>query len=107
MIEFTEHNLTAQKLALHYARKLSDDFAISVFSLSNDVTTPTEAEKITRFYWSMINLAVDDQENEKEIEGVVDLEYWMEKLLNLVMGYLNNVGLGEYWAKVSDEMNGR
>lgn len=107
MIDFSEHDLPAQKIAIYYSKTLGNTFAQKVMSLDIDITSPEEAEEITKFYWAMVNLAVEDQEEDKEIEGFTDLEYWMEKLLNIVMGYINRIGLGEYWGKVSDEINGR
>jgi hypothetical protein len=107
MLNFSEDNRPAQKLALHYAQVLGDHYARQVFSLHTDIANPDEAEAITRFYWAMVDLAVADQEQDNEIEGVVNLEFWMEKLLNIVMGYVNRVGLGDSWSRVSDEINGR
>lgn len=107
MLNFSEHNAPAQYIASHYARITGNDYALRVISQDADITTPEEAEEITRFYWAMVDLAVEDQEQGKEIEGATDLEFWMEKLLNILMGYLNRIGYGDNWAKVSDEVNGR
>ena len=105
MISFSENDLYAKKLAIHYAKVLGNNYAEKILILSADITTPEDAEQITRFYWAMVDLAVKDQQQGKEIEGIVDLEHWMEKLLNIIMGYLNRVGLGEYWSKISNEIN--
>jgi hypothetical protein len=107
MIKFSEHDVYAQKLAIHYANMLGDEYASRVMSLSAEISTQEEAENITRFYWAMVDLAVEDQEHGREIEGTTDLEFWMEKLLNIIMGYLNRIGFREQWAKTSDELNGR
>ena len=55
----------------------------------------------------MIDQAVDDQDEGIDIEGVSDLQFWMEKRMNIVMGYLKRIGMYHVWNDVSDEVNGR
>lgn len=107
MLNFSNEDHLAQVIGLHYAVQLNNSYAQQVFGLKAYIKTPAEAEAITLFFWSMVDCAVEDEEQGKEIEGTVDLQLWMERLMNILMGYINRIGFGDVWAKTSDAANGR
>ena len=107
MITVHEDDQAAIVIAQHYANQLNNDLAAKFFSMQIAVASKSDAEQLTRFYWEMVDQAVDDQDNEISIEDVSDLQFWMEKLMNIVMGYLKRVGMYEVWSDVSDQINGR
>lgn len=107
MLEFMDYEAGAQVVAVHYAITLKNEFAYAVLTQKAEISSKKDAEALTRFYWEMVDQAVDDQENGTDIQGVSDLQFWMEKLLNIIMGYLKSIGMADVWNDVSDEVNGR
>jgi hypothetical protein len=109
MLNFSNQDHLAQKIAIHYARLMDNQYALDVFSLTVDVSTESEAEAITLCFWNMVDRAAEDedQDQDKEIEGAVDLQYWMQRLMNILAGHMNQIGFGDIWVKASDASNGR
>lgn len=51
----------------------------------------------------MTDLAADDYIENKQIEGIDDIEFWMHKLFNKVYGYVNKNGFQDEWDRASDQ----
>lgn len=51
----------------------------------------------------MVDASIEDRDNKVEVLGEMELEYWMEKLLNIIGGYLGKIGYAEEWDKAVDE----
>jgi len=107
MMNFTETNMPAKNVALHYAEKLNNQPAISIFQGKSDLKTSNEAIEFTAFFWAMTDESVEGYENNIEITGVTDLGRWMEKLMNISIGYMNSCGFKEEWTSESSRINGR
>lgn len=107
MLTASQDDQAAIAIAQHYANKLGSDFAVKFFTMQSSVTSKCEAEYLVRFYWNMVDQAAEDQEQGVIVEGVSDLQFWMEKLMNIVLGYLKRVGMADVWNDVSDQVNGR
>ena len=105
MINTTEDTQPAIIIAIHYAQKLNSNLATQVFQSGKDISTKEEAAELTIFFWNMLDEAVTDQENNIEIAGVYDLEHWMEKLMNITIGYLSRRGFKDEWTKISNQLN--
>ncbi|MCX2783735.1 hypothetical protein OQJ46_12135 [Microbulbifer thermotolerans] len=103
MLEFNETTQNAQKLAVHYAKKLGDQLLIDFMSSSRDVTSPEEATAVIKGFWEMTDLAIEDNHNNKSVEGISDIEFWMHKLFNKVYGYMLRNGFEEQWQNISDQ----
>ena len=50
-----------------------------------------------RYFWKMVNLSIDDNDNNVLVEGAEDIEFWMHKLFNKVSGYMEIQGYEELW----------
>jgi hypothetical protein len=80
-------------VALHFASLLNDSLATSILEKAM-VTSAEEATHLSRFFWKMVD---------KSAAGGVDLpcegssEYWTEKLLNSIGGYLESAGYEKEW----------
>ena len=107
MLTYLDQDKLAKEVALYYARQLKNDTAQKFYAGSLTIESKEQAENITRFYWEMVDQAVADNDDGVPVEGVTDLAYWMETLLNITMGYLKKVGMADVWNTVSDEINGR
>ncbi|MDG9666336.1 hypothetical protein ONV78_01230 [Hahella sp. CR1] len=103
MIEFSEHNRNAQALALHYARSLGDDYVVAVMSSQAEIATSEEALRVAACFWEMTDLAVEDDNAERTVDGIDDLQFWMYKLFNQVYGYLTKAGFIDEWKQASRE----
>ena len=106
MMSFTERNQPAKDLALYYAKKPGDGLAVKLILAKQELVSEEEAIHVTRFFWSMADEASNDQENRLEIVGVYDLEFWMEQLMNIIVGYLARCGFKEQWISESKCING-
>lgn len=106
MIDFTETNMPAKKVALHYAQKLNNQLVINILQGEGNLKTSDEAKEFTAFFWAMTDESVEDYENNIEIAGVTDLDHWMEKLMNITIGYMKSCGYNEEWTKESNRING-
>jgi len=106
MMNFTETTLPAKNLALHYAEKLNNQLAINIIQGKSDLKNSDEAIQFTAFFWAMTDESVEDYENNIEISGVTDLQHWMEKLMNITIGYMKSCGFKEEWTRESNRING-
>ncbi|VAW67464.1 hypothetical protein MNBD_GAMMA10-21, partial [hydrothermal vent metagenome] len=57
----------------------------------------------SRFFWEMLDASAYDQENANIIAGEVNLQYWIERLMNIMGGYLKQSGYEAEWDKACDE----
>jgi len=104
MLEFAEKDENARLLAIYYANKIGDDFVTDFMSSRVSISTPEQADKVTRVFWEMVDLSVEDNESEISIEGVTEIEFWMYKLFNKVSGYISKNGFKEQWEKATNEV---
>jgi len=107
MINTTKDLQPAIALALHYAQQLNSNLATQVFQCSKEILTIEDATELTMFFWNMTDEAIADQDNNLEIAGVYDLEHWLEKLMNLTIGYLSRRGFKDEWNKTTSQLHGR
>ncbi len=107
MMNFTQTNKPAMCIALHYAQKLDNTFVADVITGKKEISSKEDAIAFTAFFWEMTDESVKDYENGVEIAGVSDLEHWMEKLMNITIGYLTRCGFKGEWVKESNRINHR
>lgn len=106
MMEFTQQNETARRVALHYAERLDNVLATSVLTGGRTIDSFSDAVEFTNFFWTLTDLAVEDHENDIEVIGGGDLEFLMEKLMNIFIGYLKESGFYQAWVDESNRLNG-
>jgi len=97
MLEFDEDERNAQVLGIHYAKKIDNKLAIEFMSSITSVSTSEQAEELTKAFWEMVDLSIEDNENDVSIEGISDLEFWMYKLFNDVSGCIEKRGFKKQW----------
>lgn len=104
-MNFTETNKPAMEVALHYAKKLDNTFAADVIAGKKEISSKEEAIAFTAFFWEMTDESVKDYEEGIEVAGVTDLEHWMEKLMNITIGYMSRCGFKYEWTQESNRIN--
>jgi len=107
MLKFSEDEINAQILAVHYAKKVGDKFVIEFMSSKTDILTPEQASRVTKVFWDMVDMSIEDNEKEISIEGVTDLEFWMYKLFNDVSGYVAKNGFKNQWGITTKEVKSK
>ncbi len=51
----------------------------------------------------MLDLSAQDEEKNTVILGEKSLQFWMERLMNIIGGYLQKIGYRYEWEKVCDD----
>lgn len=97
MLEFNESTQKAKVLAVHYATLVGGPALISFMSSETEIQSTDQAKNIIEGFRQMTDLAVEDHHNNVEIEGIVDIEFWMHKLFNKVYGYMVKNGFADTW----------
>ncbi|AWF82002.1 hypothetical protein BTJ40_14850 [Microbulbifer sp. A4B17] len=87
MMNFNKANQPAKTLVLHYAKQLRSEIAESVVSGNSNLGSKEEAKSLAYFFWEMTDQAVDDQKECKMVEGITDIQSWLEKALHIFRGY--------------------
>lgn len=88
----------------HYASILNNDIVLSIISVG-EVKSAQEAEALSEFFWVMVDKSIEDEENNVESPWTEGAEYWNEKILNSLSGYLERAGYEEIWERVSDKQD--
>ena len=105
MLSFSESDMPSKKLAVYYAKKLNDDLMIEILSAKKAISSAAEAKQVTRAFWEMVDLAAQDNQHDVSIEGITDIEFWMHKLFNIIMGYVDACGFKSEWNSITREVN--
>lgn len=103
MLDFSGGDEKAKQVMLHYASELRDSYIEDILTNNVNVKDSNDARKLAVFYWKMLDKSAEDKELGKVVLGESDLQYWMERLLNIVSGYLEGMGYGKEWEQASDE----
>jgi hypothetical protein len=104
MLDFSGKDQKAKQVCLHYANLLETHDLIGIIQNTASVTSKEQAIELSRLFWKMLEAAAADRDNGAEVLGEVDLQYWMERSMNIISGYLDRIGYGDEWEQVSDEV---
>lgn len=103
MLDFSGKDQKAQQVCMHYAEKLHANSLIPIIECKASVTSREEAATLSRFFWMMLEASAEDRDKGIEVLGETDLQHWMGRSMNVISGYLSNIGYDEVWDQVSDE----
>lgn len=103
MLNYNEASNPAKILAIHYSNRVGDADLISFMAGQSGISSKEIALRISEGFWQMTDLAADDYIENKQIEGIDDIEFWMHKLFNKVYGYVNKNGFQDEWDRASDQ----
>ena len=94
---YDEEKLTA----LYFADLLNDGLTRKIIE-AGAVANSSEATHLSQFYWRMVDAAVVFEKEEKTLPFEGSPDYWTEKLLYSISGYLENTGYETEWRAVAD-----
>lgn len=89
------------EFAKHYAEKLNDKITLSILG-AGEVKNSAEAKHLSLFFWNMVNKSVEDKNNKILLPWPEGGEFWSEKLLYSISGYLERAGFENEWEEISD-----
>jgi len=101
MIEykFKEEN----EYILHYAKKLNDDKTLELIK-AGIVKNSNDAVYLSKFFWRMVDSSIEDEESGAELPWPEGAEFWNEKIMNTLSGYLERAGYEDEWDSVVNEI---
>jgi len=103
MLKYRERTVKAKEIAIHYAKQLADENTQAIVAGERDVKNNDEAIALSIFFWAMLDQSVLDAENGVEVEGENNIQFWVEKLMNIFHGHLEEIGYVKEWDNVCDK----
>ena len=91
-------------VAKHYAEEFNNRVVLEILSQPRGVQNKDEATILSLFFWQLLDATARDRENGRIVLEEVNLQYWVERLMNIVGGYLKKNGYEAEWNKVCDEI---
>ncbi len=88
--------------AKHYAHKLEDQKALKILELG-EVKDSTDALYLSEFFWKMVESSIEDEKREVKLPWVEGAEFWNEKIMISLSGYLERAGYENEWEKIVDQ----
>ena len=88
--------------ALYYAKKLKDEKALEILK-QRKVKNITDALYLSNFFWRIVDASIEDEKSGIELPWSEGAEFWNEKLMNSISGYLERSGFEKEWDSVVDE----
>lgn len=91
-----------KEIILHYANILNDQKVCSIIAL-DEVSNAEDALHLAKFFWTMVDLSVEDIEKGVSVCGHKDLEAWNEYIMDSLRAYLRSSGYANEWDRASDQ----
>ena len=88
----------------YYAQSLDDSQTVEILK-KGEVANHSEAEHLSRFFWRMVDRSIEDEKQKKKLPWPESAEFWNEKTMRSISGYLERAGYEAIWERVSDEQN--
>ncbi|MBI3563288.1 MAG: hypothetical protein HY080_16415 [Gammaproteobacteria bacterium] len=88
--------------AKYYANKLKDTKAMEIIE-SGVVKNIEEAQYLSNYFWRMVDSAIEDEKQEIRLPWGESAEFWTEKLMYSISGYLERSGYEEAWENEADK----
>ncbi|MES2823235.1 MAG: hypothetical protein V4732_06525 [Pseudomonadota bacterium] len=90
-----------KEFILYFSKKLKDESIERILSEQN-VLTEEDAKHLSYFYWRMIDCSIAIEEKE-ELPWPEGAEFWSEKVMYSISGFIKRSGFGEIWDTVVEE----
>lgn len=85
-----------------YAEKLKEDKALEIID-ADEVKNSEEATYLSHFFWKMVDCSIEDEKSGIELPWDEGAEFWNEKIMNSISGYLERAGYEKQWEDVVDQ----
>jgi len=83
-------------ILLHYAKKMEREAVITILT-NGMVSGVSEAETLSKFYWDMIDVALDDQGRDIPIMVSEGVQAWIEYIFHSLNGCFVSNGYESQW----------
>ena len=90
------------QFAKYYANKLKDTKALEIIE-SGVVKNKEEAQYLSNYFWRMVDSSIEDEKQKIHLPWVESAEFWTEKLMYSISGYLERSGYEDVWENVADK----
>jgi len=90
------------KFAVYYAQKFEDERLLEILE-QGEVKNAGDAILLSEFFWKMVDASIEDEKQNVELPWTESGEFWNEKLLNSLSGYLERAGYEKEWDEVLDK----
>lgn len=87
----------------YYLDKMNDTQAKRLLAAAH-LGSSNDAEYLAKFFWRMVDFSIAEEEQGIELSWPESREFWNEKLMNSISGFIEREGYGEVWEKVLDEV---
>ena len=87
--------------AKYYADKLNNNIAKEILT-KLEVSDASEAIALSNFFWDMVRASIEEEESGVKLHWDDGAEFWNEKLLQSISGYLERAGYESEWDKITD-----
>ncbi|MFO1369453.1 MAG: hypothetical protein U1F46_10700 [Marinagarivorans sp.] len=90
-----------KKYIIHFAEKMGDKKIIHILE-SGKVESAQDAEYLSLFFWRMVDRSIEDDVHNIPRLFSESNEFWNEKIMYSIAGYLQRAGYEHIWEKISD-----
>ncbi|GAA6168241.1 hypothetical protein [Sessilibacter corallicola] len=92
-----------EPLYLNYHFKKMEEIRAKEILDSGMLSSPDDAEYLARYFWKMVDFSISEEKAGVELPWPESREFWNEKLMNSISGYIEAEGFEESWDKVVGE----
>lgn len=85
-----------KSVLLHYAEKMHSDLAREII-LKGYAESRSEARALSEFYWSMVDMAVDEDGRGVPLLEAEGVAAWMEYIFHTLNSYFVSQGYVDEW----------
>ncbi|MCX2843224.1 hypothetical protein OQJ59_16570 [Microbulbifer thermotolerans] len=85
-----------REILVHYAEKMKNEAVLNILQ-NNLVSNREQALELSKFYWSMLDVAAEDQGSGVPILEKEGIEQWMEYIFHSLNSYLVSNGYEQEW----------
>lgn len=100
MIEYQYNE--EKEFAIHYAKELDRPVVLSILN-RGFVESREEARVLSKFFWEMVDKAIEHEKLGVEHGWSEGSRFWTEKLLQTFGGYLDAAGYADVWDEEVDK----
>lgn len=103
MLDFSGNDEKAKLVAIYYAEQFGNTLVLEILNEPRGVRDKEEAIMLSKFFWELLDSTAYDKEQGKIILDETNLQYWVERLMNIIGGHLKKNGYEAEWDKVCDD----
>lgn len=87
---------------LYYANKSHNEEILKILKCG-EVKNSAQAISLSEFFWNMVDLSIEDENSGIALPWKEGAEFWNEKIMYSISGYLERAGYEKEWDEVADK----